>query len=50
MIDEYCVRFVDNIKKIDIDFYNTINDIIWTWTNMEIFIAKIAMQAQIPNQ
>ena len=48
MIDEYCVRFVDNVKKFDIDFYSTINDTIGTWTNMETFIATIAMQAQMP--
>ncbi len=38
MIKEYCVRFVDNIKKFDEEFYPTINDLVMTWSNMETYV------------
>ena len=38
MIKEYCVRYIDNLKKFDEEFFPTINDLTGTWTNMEIFI------------
>ena len=47
MIDEYCTRFIDNVKTFDVDFYSTINDTIGSWTNMETFVASIAMQIEI---
>ena len=44
MINEYCVRYVDNIKQFDIEFYPTINDMIGTWSNMETFVMSAAME------
>ena len=44
MIKEYCVRYVENVKKFDVDFYPTINDLVGTWTNMETFV----MSANLP--
>ena len=38
MINEYCQRFVENIKSFDIEFYPTINDLVGTWSNMETFV------------
>ena len=38
MIKEYCLRYIDNLKKFDEEFFPTINDLTGTWTNMEIFI------------
>ena len=38
MIKEYCVRFVDNVKSFDAEFYPTINDLVSTWSNMETFV------------
>ena len=44
MIKEYCTRYVENIKKFDIDFYPTINDLIGTWSNMETFVMSSTME------
>ena len=44
MINEYCVRYVENIKQFDIEFYPTINDMIGTWSNMETFVMSAAME------
>ena len=44
MIKEYCVRYVDNVKKFDEEFYPSINDMVATWSNMETFV----MSANIP--
>ena len=44
MINEYCVRYVDNIKQFDVEFYPTINDMIGTWSNMETFVMSAAME------
>jgi hypothetical protein len=38
MITEYCVRYVDNVKKFDEEFYPSINDLVATWSNMETFV------------
>jgi hypothetical protein len=38
MIKEYCVRYVDNVKKFDEEFYPSINDLVATWSNMETFV------------
>ena len=38
MIKEYCVRFVENVKSFDAEFYPTINDLVTTWSNMETFV------------
>jgi len=43
MIKEYCVRYVENIKQFDIEFYPTINDLIGTWSNMETFVMSSTM-------
>jgi hypothetical protein len=44
MIREYCVRYVENIKQFDLEFYPTINDMVGTWTNMETFVMSATMQ------
>ena len=44
MIKEYCVRYVENVKQFDIEFYPSINDLVGTWTNMETFV----MSANLP--
>ena len=46
MIKEYCVRYVDNVKKFDEEFYPSINDLVATWSNMETFV----MSANIPKK
>ena len=38
MIKEYCVRYVDNIKKFNEEFYPSINDLIGSWSNMQNFV------------
>lgn len=43
MIKEYCVRYVDNVKKFDQEFYPSINDFISTWSNMETFVMTASM-------
>ena len=44
MINEYCIRYVDNIKAFDMEFYPTINDLVGTWSNMETFVMSAAME------
>ena len=44
MINEYCVRCINNIKNFDAEFYPTINDFITSWSNMETFV----MSAKLP--
>jgi hypothetical protein len=46
MIKEYCVRYVDNVKKFDEEFYPSINDLVGTWSNMETFV----MSANLPKK
>ena len=46
MIKEYCVRYVENVKKFDEEFYPSINDLVGTWSNMETFV----MSANLPKQ
>ena len=43
MVNEYCTRYVENIKQFDMDFYPTINDMVGTWSNMETFVMSAAM-------
>ena len=43
MIKKYCVRYVDNVKAFDVKFYPTINDLIGTWSKMEIFVMSSNM-------
>ena len=43
MIKEYCVRYVDNVKAFDVEFYPSINDLIGTWSNMETFVMSANM-------
>ena len=38
IIKEYCVRYVENAKKFDEEFYPTINDLIGSWTNIQNFV------------
>ena len=44
MINEYCTRYVENIKNFDLEFYPTINDMVGTWSNMETFVMSSAME------
>ena len=44
MIREYCVRYVDNVKNFDSEFYPTINDLVGTWSNMETFVMSATME------
>ena len=44
MINEYCIRYVENIKNFDLEFYPTINDMVGTWSNMETFVMSSAME------
>ena len=46
MIKEYCIRYVENVKKFDEEFYPSINDLVGTWSNMETFV----MSANMPKQ
>ena len=46
MIKEYCVRYVDNVKKFDEEFYPSINDLVATWSNMETFV----LSANLPKK
>ena len=43
MIKEYCVRYVENVKKFDEEFYPSINDLVGTWSNMETFVMSANM-------
>ena len=43
IIKEYCVRYVENAKKFDEEFYPTINDLIGTWSNMQNFVMTANM-------
>ena len=45
MIEEYCKRYIDNIRRFDEEFYSTINDLVGTWSNMETLV----MSANINN-
>ena len=44
MITEYCIRYVENIKNFDLEFYPTINDLVATWSNMETFVMSAQME------
>ena len=44
MINEYCNRYVENIKNFDLEFYPTINDMVGTWSNMETFVMSSALE------
>ena len=37
LIKDYCVRYVENIKNFDTDFYPSINDLIGIWSNLQTF-------------
>ena len=37
LIKEYCIRYVDNIKTFDAEFYPSINDLIGIWSNLQNF-------------
>ena len=43
MVNEYCVRLVDNIKNFDTKYYQTINDEIGTWSNLETYVMSASM-------
>ena len=45
MINEYCTRYVDNIKNFDLEFYPTINDLVATWSNMETYVMSSSLPA-----
>ena len=38
LINEYCVRYVNNIKTFNAEFYPSINDLVSSWSNMETFV------------
>ena len=38
LIKEYCIRYVDNIKTFDAEFYPSINDLIGIWSNLQTFV------------
>ena len=38
LINDYCARYVNNIKNFDAKFYPTINDLVTTWSNLETFV------------
>ena len=46
MIKEYCVRYVENGKKFDEEFYPSINDLIGTWTNLQTFVMSASMPSK----
>ena len=48
IIKEYCVRYVDNIKAFDEEFYPSINDLIGTWSNMQNFVMSANMPKMPP--
>ena len=37
IIKEYCVRYVDNMKAFNTEFYPSINDLIGIWSNLQNF-------------
>jgi len=43
LIKDYCVRYVENVKKFDEEFYPSINDLIGTWSNMQTFVMSANM-------
>ena len=43
LIKEYCVRYVENVKSFDAEFYPSINDLVSTWSNMETFVMSASM-------
>ena len=44
MINEYCVRLVDNIKNFDTKYYPTINDEVGLWSNLETYLMAMAKE------
>ena len=38
IINGYCKRYIDNIKRFDEQFYQTINDLVGTWSNLETLV------------
>ena len=38
IIKDYCVRYIDNIKTFNTDFYPSINDLIGIWSNLQNFV------------
>ena len=38
MVNEYCIRYINNIKNFDVEFYPKINDLVTSWSNMEPFV------------
>ena len=50
LIKDYDKRFILNLKKFDEEFYPTINDLLGTWTNLEIFVRSAYSQQQMENK
>ena len=46
LFDEYCIRYVINIKNFDLEFYPTVNDLVTAWSNLETFVisAKLSLE------
>ena len=47
LIKDYDKRFISNLKKFDEEFYPTINDLLGTWTNLEVFVQSAFAQQQM---
>ena len=47
LIKDYDKRFISNLKKFDEEFYPTINDLLGTWTNLEVFVRSAYDQQQM---
>ena len=52
LIKEYCMRYVENVKKFDEEFYPTINDLIGIWSNLQNYVmcANMPKKASAPNK
>ena len=44
LVNEHCIRFVDNIKAFDVEFYKTINDMVAAYSNLETFVKSASVK------
>ena len=47
MIKNYDKRYIMNLNKFDQEFCPTINDLLGTWTNLELFVRSAFAQYQM---
>ena len=47
LIKDYDKRFISNLKKFGEEFHPTINDLLGTWTNLEVFVQSAYAQQQM---